>query len=140
MLFRSMPTPCFLVRFGYAAESCPSVAYTPVIKINNFQGELTDISAKKEALATSAFVLADIYNDSVTTKKLSFVTESSIFWIKYGTSDIPRIVSFRCTIVYVMFTSECKSSLISNSLDCASQLLYENDVAASAVKVFFWIL
>ena len=45
-----MPTPCFLVRLPYAAESCPSVAYTTVIKINIFWGELTDNSAIKEAL------------------------------------------------------------------------------------------
>ena len=44
------PCPRLLVRLRYVAESCPSVAYTTVIKINIFWGELTDNSAIKEAL------------------------------------------------------------------------------------------
>ena len=37
--------------------TCPSVAYTTVMKINSFRGDLTDISAKTERLLLSRCTL-----------------------------------------------------------------------------------
>ena len=53
-----MPTPCFLVLVTLRSASCPSVVYTTVMKVNNFQGDQTDISAKKEALVRCNLILS----------------------------------------------------------------------------------
>ena len=69
------------------------------MKINNFRGELTDILAKKEGLATASF-LSDQASDSVCGfYSIQNMGECLNVWSAFGTVNLASVLVFTAGVI-----------------------------------------